>query len=82
MSMDMSSINIQEEDEKRERTLIIADGHYKILCMADPKNYDPTVGLENLAMMYASLAGPLDFKQFDIERAKKMAKQLQLTKQR
>lgn len=80
MEMEMKDINIEEIDEKRERTLLISDTAYKVLCMADHKNYDPSVGVENLAMMYASLAGPLNFEQFDLERARKMAQALFLTK--
>lgn len=76
-----SSLNDElkgSENEKRERLIMVSDYCYNILCMADTKTYDPSQGLENLAMMYASLAGPLDFDQLAIERARAKAKQMNL----
>ncbi len=65
--------------EKKPRIFEIDDRLFKILCMADKKNFNPTVGLENICAIYESLAGPIDFSKLDIERAIAKAKALELT---
>ncbi|MBF0300887.1 MAG: hypothetical protein HQK51_19415 [Oligoflexia bacterium] len=67
-----------KEEIKKERTLIISDTTYKIMCLADNKNLDPSTGAEKLANMYTALTGPIDFVKLDIERAKKKAKEFDL----
>ncbi|MBF0363495.1 MAG: hypothetical protein HQK49_20915 [Oligoflexia bacterium] len=68
----------KDDSNKRERTILISDTVYKIMCMADSKNLDPSAGAEKLANMYVALTGPIDFKKLDIERAKRKAKEFNL----
>lgn len=68
----------RQEQDKRERLLTISDTTYKILCLADSKGYDPSMGAEKLANMFVALSGPLDFSKLELERAKRKARQFNL----
>jgi hypothetical protein len=74
----MIAMKENEEEEKRERTIWMTETTYKILCLADAKNCDASLGLEKLASMYTALTGPVDFNKLDIKRAQLKAKQMKL----
>ncbi|MBF0313545.1 MAG: hypothetical protein HQK50_05275 [Oligoflexia bacterium] len=71
-------MSLEDVEEKKERILLLSDTTYKILCLADSKGFDPSVGAEKLSNMYLALCGPVDFKKLEIERARVKAKEFKL----
>ena len=63
------------DPDKRKRIFEITDETYKVLCQADRKNLNPSVGLEGLVAMYLALNGPVDFEHIDLKRALLKAQQ-------
>lgn len=74
----MSLPQIPDQAHYRPRVFKISDETFKILTYADKKNFDPTVGLENIVKMYLALNGPVDFDRLDLAKAKHKAKELEL----
>ncbi|MBF0207530.1 MAG: hypothetical protein HQK53_11640 [Oligoflexia bacterium] len=75
---DQETIQEAVQEEKRERSLMLSDTTYKLLCVADTKGFDPSVGAEKLTNMYLALSGPIDFKKLELERARIKAREFNL----
>lgn len=72
----MKDLNLINQTEKKARVFRITDETFKILCQADKKKYDPTVGLENIVSMYKALHGPINIPSLELARAAMKAQEL------